>query len=100
MDDLYQDVPSVPIDDVSVSLNGNGGATALTSSGSLCIGRVGAPPQKEATSTNFFFWLPPDTLVETTQLIYLYEHTRRCSVYLPCHCERGVSAKSQAFDGG
>jgi uncharacterized protein len=66
MDDLYQDAPSVPIDDVSVSLNGDGGATAVTS---LCIGRVGAPPQKEATSTNFFFWLPPDTLVETTQLI-------------------------------
>ncbi|MBV9689217.1 MAG: ATP-binding protein, partial [Ktedonobacteraceae bacterium] len=69
MDDSYQDTPSVSVDDASVSLNGNGGITSSTASGLLCIGRVSAPPQKEATSTNFFFWLPPDTLVETTQLI-------------------------------
>ncbi len=69
MDDSYQDATSVPVDDASVSMNGNGGATSSTAGGPLCIGRVGAPPQKEATSTNFFFWLPPDTLVETTQLI-------------------------------
>jgi DNA helicase HerA-like ATPase len=69
MDDSYQDATSVPVDDASVSLNGNGGATSSTGDSPLCIGRVGAPPQKEATSTNFFFWLPPDTLVETTQLI-------------------------------
>jgi hypothetical protein len=36
---------------------------------SLCIGRVAAPPQKEATSTNFFFWIPRDRLVETTQIV-------------------------------
>lgn len=35
----------------------------------LCIGRVGAPPQKEATSKNFFFWIPRDRLVETTQIV-------------------------------
>ena len=69
MDDSYQDATSVPVDDASVSLNGNGGASSSTADGPPCIGRVGAPPQKEATSTNFFFWLPPDTLVETTQLI-------------------------------
>src|SRR5947209_824028 len=69
MDDSYQEATSVPVDDASVSINGNGGATSSMADGSLCIGRVGAPPQKEATSTNFFFWLPPDTLVETTQLI-------------------------------
>ena len=57
MDDSYQDATSVPLDDASVSLNGNGGATSSTTGGPLCIGRVGAPPQKEATSTNFFFWL-------------------------------------------
>lgn len=69
MDNSYQDVTSVPIDGEAISLNGNGDATSSTANGPLCIGRVGAPPQKEATSTNFFFWLPPDTLVETTQLI-------------------------------
>lgn len=69
MDDAYQDAASVPVDGASVPMNGNGSATSSTVSSPLCIGRVGAPPQKEATSTNFFFWLPPDTLIETTQLI-------------------------------
>jgi DNA helicase HerA-like ATPase len=69
MDDSYQNATSVPVDDAFVSMNDNGGATSSTAESPLCIGRVGAPPQKEATSTNFFFWLPPDTLVETTQLI-------------------------------
>src|SRR5579883_1295227 len=35
----------------------------------ICIGRVGAPPQKEATSTGFYFWIARDRLVETTQLV-------------------------------
>ncbi len=69
MNDSYQNATSIPMDDASAHTNGNGGATSSTAEGPLCIGRVGAPPQKEATSTNFFFWLPPDTLVETTQLI-------------------------------
>lgn len=69
MDESYQDSTSVLIDNKSVSLNGNGSTTSSTVNSPLCIGRVGAPPQKEATSTNFYFWLPPDTLVETTQLI-------------------------------
>jgi len=33
------------------------------------IGRVGAPPRQEATSGRFFFWVPPDALVEKTQLV-------------------------------
>lgn len=37
--------------------------------GRICIGRVGAPAQQEATSDKFFFWIPPDALVEKTQLI-------------------------------
>lgn len=37
--------------------------------GRICIGRVGAPPQQEATSSKFFFWVPPDALVEKTQLV-------------------------------
>src|SRR5260370_13798497 len=69
MNDSYQNATSIPMDDASAHTNSNGGATSSTAEGPLCIGRVGAPPQKEATSTNFFFWLPPDTLVETTQLI-------------------------------
>lgn len=44
-------------------------ASANGANGNACIGRVGAPPQKEATSTNFYFWIPPDGLVEKTQLI-------------------------------
>lgn len=37
--------------------------------GSLCIGRIGAPPQHEATSGQFAFWIPEDALVEDTQLV-------------------------------
>lgn len=35
----------------------------------LCIGRVGAPGGQEATSECFTFWVPPDALVEKTQLV-------------------------------
>jgi hypothetical protein len=35
----------------------------------LCIGRVGAPAQQEATSDHFYFWVPPDVLVERTQIV-------------------------------
>jgi len=37
--------------------------------GRICIGRVGAPPRQEATSVRFYFWVPPDVLVERTQLV-------------------------------
>ena len=37
--------------------------------GRVCVGRVGAPPQHEATSERFYFWVPPDALVEKTQLV-------------------------------
>ena len=40
-----------------------------TRNDTACIGRVGAPPQKEATSRNYFFWIPRDRLVETTQVV-------------------------------
>ncbi|HEV2123471.1 MAG TPA: hypothetical protein VGW38_11945 [Chloroflexota bacterium] len=33
------------------------------------IGKVGAPPQQEATSSKFYFWVPPEALVEQTQLV-------------------------------
>lgn len=69
MDDFYQDTTSIPIDEVFSPLNGNEGTPNATTGGLVCIGRVGAPPQKEATSTNFYFWIPRDTLVETTQLL-------------------------------
>lgn len=35
----------------------------------VCIGRVGAPAQQEATSTQFAFWVPADVIVEDTQLV-------------------------------
>src|SRR5207248_2051626 len=38
-------------------------------SGRLCIGKVGAPPQQEATSQSFHFWVPQDCLVEKTQIV-------------------------------
>src|SRR5436190_5167828 len=44
-------------------------ATITASESRSCIGRLGAPTQKEATSTNFFFWIPDDKLVEKTQII-------------------------------
>jgi uncharacterized protein len=37
--------------------------------GRLCIGKVAAPPRQEATSGEFYFWVPPDALVEKTQLV-------------------------------
>jgi uncharacterized protein len=37
--------------------------------GKIIIGRVGAPPQQEATSDQFFFTVPPLSLVEKTQLV-------------------------------
>jgi uncharacterized protein len=35
----------------------------------VCIGRVGAPPQKEATSTKFYFWTSDKCMVEKTQIV-------------------------------
>lgn len=54
--------PFDPADDSQTDPTG-GGTTRI------CIGRVGAPPQKEATSTSFYFWIPRDRLVETTQIV-------------------------------
>lgn len=35
------------------------------------IGRVGAPRGAEATTEQFYFWVPEDRLVEKTQLVYV-----------------------------
>lgn len=35
----------------------------------ICIGRIGAPPQQEATSSQFAFWVPAEAIVEDTQLV-------------------------------
>jgi hypothetical protein len=43
--------------------------TSSQNTGKICIGRVGAPPQKEATSTHFQFWVPDNRLVERTQIV-------------------------------
>lgn len=47
----------------------NPAGAILLPDGRTCIGRVGAPPQQEATSAQFFFWVPPGVLVEKTQLV-------------------------------
>lgn len=47
----------------------------LLPDGRRCIGRVGAPPGQEATSSKFAFWIPEDALVEATQIV-----TSRCRI--------------------
>jgi hypothetical protein len=42
---------------------------AETVSGTKIIGKVGSPPQREATSEQFQFWIPRDELVEKTQIV-------------------------------
>jgi hypothetical protein len=42
---------------------------AAPGEGSQIIGKVASPPQKEATSEHFHFWIPPDQLVEKTQIV-------------------------------
>lgn len=42
---------------------------SVTKNGRVIIGRVGAPPQHEATSGQFAFWVPEEVLVEDTQLV-------------------------------
>jgi hypothetical protein len=42
-----------------------------TATGLRPLGRVGAPPDAEATSDQFHFWVPEDRLVEKTQLVHL-----------------------------
>lgn len=37
--------------------------------GKTCIGRIGAPRGQEATSDEFWFWVPPDAVVEQTQIV-------------------------------
>jgi uncharacterized protein len=37
--------------------------------GRLCIGKVAAPPGKEANSQKFSFWVPEDALVEASQIV-------------------------------
>jgi uncharacterized protein len=40
-------------------------------SGLIPVGRVGAPLGAEATTEQFYFWVPEDRLVEKTQLVYV-----------------------------
>ncbi len=48
---------------------GNGRGPWTRADGRVVIGRVAAPPRQEATSGQFYFWVPPDALVERTQLV-------------------------------
>jgi hypothetical protein len=47
----------------------NGRGPWTRADGRVVIGRVAAPPRQEATSGQFYFWVPPDALVERTQLV-------------------------------
>src|SRR4051794_29450109 len=54
----------------AASGNGSSARGAVSRPGNrLCIGRVGAPAQHEATSGQFYFWVPPEVLVERTQIV-------------------------------
>jgi hypothetical protein len=46
-----------------------------TPTGLRPVGRVGAPPDAEATSEHFHFWVPEDRLVEKTQLVHVESPT-------------------------
>ena len=46
-----------------------------TPAGLRPVGRVGAPPDAEATSEHFHFWVPEDRLVEKTQLVHVESPT-------------------------
>jgi uncharacterized protein len=75
--------------------------------GRVVIGRVGAPPRQEATSSRFHFWIPEDALVEATQIITaestlagknvqfygLVEEVHRCSR------RRDMGQEVDEFDG-
>jgi hypothetical protein len=42
----------------------------LAAGGAAVIGKVASPPQREATSDLFHFWVPPGGLVEKTQIVH------------------------------
>lgn len=49
--------------------DGGGERGPVIKNGRIVIGRVGAPPQHEATSGKFYFWVPKSVVVERTQLV-------------------------------
>ncbi len=75
--------------------------------GRVVIGRVGAPPNQEATSAQFCFWVPEDALVEATQIVTaksriggrdltfyaLVDEVHRCSR------KRGMGHEVDDYDG-
>jgi uncharacterized protein len=46
-----------------------GGTERGAPAGALALGKVAAPPNKEATSELFYFWVAHDRLVERTQIV-------------------------------
>ncbi len=48
----------------------------LRKDGRTCIGRVGAPPNQEATSREFYFWVPDEALVEVSQIVTVESRVR------------------------
>lgn len=58
--------------------------TVIRPDGKTIIGRVGAPPQQEASTEEFFFTVPPLALVEKTQIVT---------------CESEIGGKTYKFYG-
>lgn len=84
----------------------NNGAIARPD-GRICIGRVGAPPRHEATSTKFYFWVPSNVVVERTQLIVceseiagqLYTYYALIDEVSRCSRQQGMGAEVDQSDG-
>ncbi len=80
---------------------------AIIEEGRTVVGRVGAPPRQEATSSRFHFWVPEEVSVEATQIVTtesecagesvtyfaLVEEVHRCSR------RRDMGQEIDEFDG-
>jgi hypothetical protein len=63
--DAYSLHPQAPND----APEGNGTVPASDANGPEAIGMIASPMRHESTSVRHFFWVPPDKLVEKTQLV-------------------------------
>src|SRR2546422_3533971 len=105
---------------LELAVDGNGGPdgrgdsaqSGLTRGGDLQtaprpIGKVASPPQKEATTDQFYFWVPGDELVERTQIVWTHSHIGQQEVRFYAIVDevfrqsrkRSVSEEFDAFDG-
>ncbi len=83
------------------------GPLQLPDGGGECVGRVGCPPSQESTSTQFFFWVPEDALVEANQIVTVPCHIAGKAVRFYAIVEevhrssrtRGMGHEVDVFDG-